>query len=66
MATASTFVVTGGTVVPLEGRKVVHDPGAVLVIEGCIAAVGSVADVARHPATATAAVVDATGHAVIP
>ncbi len=66
VATGRTFVVQGGTVLPLEGRRVVHDPGAVLVVDGTIAAVGSVADVRAHPAAATAPVVDATGHAVIP
>jgi len=35
VATGRTFVVQGGTVLPLEGRKVVHDPGAVLVVDGC-------------------------------
>ena len=66
VTTGRTFVVQGGTVLPLEGGKVVHDPGAVLVVDGTIAAVGPVADVLHHPAAAAAPVVDATGHAVIP
>jgi 5-methylthioadenosine/S-adenosylhomocysteine deaminase len=61
-----TFVVRGGIVLPLEGHKVVHDPGSVLVVDGKIAAVGAVDEVAQHPATATAAVIQAGGHAVIP
>jgi 5-methylthioadenosine/S-adenosylhomocysteine deaminase len=61
-----TFLVQGGVVLPLEGEKIAHDPGSVLVVDGTIAAVGSVEDVARHPAVAAAPVIDATGHAVIP
>lgn len=66
MTTSTTFLIRGGIVLPLEGRKVVHDPGSVLVIDGRIAAVGSVAEIDAHPAAATAEVVDATDHAVVP
>jgi 5-methylthioadenosine/S-adenosylhomocysteine deaminase len=61
-----TFLVRGGVVLPLEGQKIVHDPGSVLVVDGTIAAVGPVDEVGRHPGAAAAAVVDAAGHAVIP
>jgi 5-methylthioadenosine/S-adenosylhomocysteine deaminase len=57
-------LIRGGVVLPLEGRKVVHDPGSVLVDGDRIVAVGPIRDVdAQAP---DAVVVDATGHAVIP
>ena len=62
----TTFLIRGGIVLPLEGRKVSHDPGSVLVVDGTIAAVGSVEDVAAHPAAASAPVVEAANHAVMP
>lgn len=61
-----TFVIRHGIVLPLEGRRVHHDPGSVLVVEGRIAAVGTDDEVMAHPAAAGADVVDATLHAVIP
>lgn len=66
MATGRTFLLRNGIVLPMEGDKVSHDPGSVLVIDGEIAAVGSVDDVDRHPAAASAQVIDVTGHAVVP
>ncbi len=60
------FLIRGAIVLPMEGRHVYHDPGSVLVIDGVIAAVGSVDEVDRHPAAAHVAVIDAAGHAVIP
>ena len=63
---SGTFLIRGGIVLPLEGRKVSHDPGSVLVIDGVIAAVNSIEQVAHHPAATNATVVDATNHVVIP
>ena len=60
------FLIRGGIVLPMEGRKTYHDPGSVLVVDGTIAAVGSVTEVARHPAAAGVTVIDADRHAVIP
>ena len=65
-ASGTTFLIRGGTVLPLEGRKVSHDPGSVLVVDGTIAAVGAIEEVAAHPAAAEAPVVDAANHVVIP
>ena len=62
----TTFLIRGGIVLPLEGRKVSHDPGSVLVVDGTIAAVGAVEDVDAHPAAAAAPVVEAANHVVIP
>ncbi len=56
----------GGIVLPMEGRKVVLDPGSVLVQGDTIVAVGSVAAVDAHPLAEGATVIDLTGHAVIP
>ncbi len=66
MTTGRTFLIRGGIVLPLEGDKNYFDPGSVLVIDGKIAAVGSVDDVAAHPASASAEVVDATNQVVMP
>ena len=66
MATTTTFLLQGGMVLPCEGRKIHHDPGSVLVVDGRIAAVGSVEEVSHHPAAGSAEVLDVTGHAVIP
>jgi 5-methylthioadenosine/S-adenosylhomocysteine deaminase len=62
----TTTLIRNGIVLPMEGRRAAFDPGSVLVVDARIAAVGSVDDVDRHPAAASASVVDATGHAVIP
>ena len=66
MPTGTTFLIRGGIVLPLEGDQVSHDPGSVLVVDGRIAAVGGVDEVAAHPAVDSAAVVDASMHAVLP
>src|SRR3954470_14801551 len=66
--TRTRTLIRNGIVLPLEGRKVVHDPGSVLVEGSSILAVGSVDEIDHHPA-ATAdgtEVIDATNHAVIP
>lgn len=60
------FLLRGGIVLPMEGRKVFHDPGSVLVVDGRIAAVGSVDEVAHHPAADSVDVVDVSGQVVIP
>ncbi|MDH3755790.1 MAG: amidohydrolase family protein, partial [Acidimicrobiia bacterium] len=60
------FLIRGGTVLPMEGSRVTYDPGSVLVIDGKVEAVGSVDDIDRHAATASVDVIDATGHAVVP
>ena len=59
-------LIRNGIVLPMEGRKISYDPGSVLVIDGAIAAVGNVDDIDRHPAAASAALIDATGQAVLP
>jgi len=61
----TTFLIEGGIVLPMEG-KASHDPGSVLVVDGRIAAVGSVDDVAAHPAAGAADRIDGAGHAVVP
>jgi 5-methylthioadenosine/S-adenosylhomocysteine deaminase len=66
MTTGTTFLIQGGIVLPLEGERVHFDPGSVLVIDGKIAAVGTVDDVDAHPAAANTDVVDATNHVVMP
>ena len=62
----SSFLISGGIVLPLDGSRTALDPGAVLVLEGTIAAVGREDEVAAHPAAGSVPVVDARGHAVIP
>jgi 5-methylthioadenosine/S-adenosylhomocysteine deaminase len=57
-------LIRGGIVIPLEGRRVVHDPGSVLIDGAEIAEVGSVEEIEHHAEGAI--VVDATDHAVIP
>ena len=66
VAAESTFLLQSGIVLPMEGNRVAYDPGSVLVVDGSIAAVGSVPDVARHPAAASAETIDARNHVVIP
>ena len=70
MLRASTDVTTtllrNGIVLPMEGSKVVLDPGSVLFVDDTIVAVGTVEEVDAHPAAAGAEVVDATGMAVLP
>ena len=59
-------LIDGGIVLPMDGTKTVHDPGSVLVVDGVIAAIGGVDEVAAHPAAASVPRVDAATHAVIP
>ena len=66
MTTGTTFVIRGGIVLPLEGQKIYHDPGSVLVVDGAITAVGTVDEVDAHEAAPTATVVDATNQVVMP
>jgi 5-methylthioadenosine/S-adenosylhomocysteine deaminase len=61
---AERTLIRGGIVLPLEGGRVVHDPGSVLVEGRDIVAVGPAEEV--DPRAAGATVVDASGHAVIP
>ncbi len=63
---SESFLLRGGSVLPMEGDKASFDPGSVLVVDGQIAAVGTVDDVDRHPAAADVTEIDATGRAVIP
>ena len=57
-------LIRNGIVLPLEGDKIVFDPGSVLVRGRDILAVGEVADI--DAVADGAEVIDATGHAVIP
>ncbi|GAC1314925.1 MAG: amidohydrolase family protein [Acidimicrobiales bacterium] len=59
-------LIRNGIVIPLEGHRAYHQPGSVLIEDREILAVGAVEDIDRDPRAASAAVVDATGHAVIP
>jgi 5-methylthioadenosine/S-adenosylhomocysteine deaminase len=62
----TTFLLEGGIVLPMEGDRVTYDPGSVLVLDGIIAAVGSVSDVAAHPASASVETIDATNRVLLP
>jgi 5-methylthioadenosine/S-adenosylhomocysteine deaminase len=57
-------LIRGGIVFPMEGGRVVHDPGSVLIERDRIAVVGPVEEVDRLASGAD--VVDAVDHAVIP
>jgi 5-methylthioadenosine/S-adenosylhomocysteine deaminase len=57
-------LIRGGIVLPLEGRRIVHDPGSVLIDGKEILAVGPIEEVDALAEGAT--VVDATYHAVLP
>ncbi len=57
-------VVRGGIVLPCEGRRVVHDPGSVLIEGNQILAVGSVEEIDKFGHGAE--IIDASDHAVIP
>lgn len=61
---AERVLIRGGIVLPMEGRRVVHDPGSVLIDGLEIVAVGSVAEMDRL--AGDVAVVDAEEHAVLP
>ncbi|MEM9033184.1 MAG: amidohydrolase [Actinomycetota bacterium] len=62
----TSFLVDGAVVLPMEGRREFHDPGSVLVLDGRIAAVGPVDEVARHPAAGSVDRIDGTGHVLLP
>ncbi|WP_327140702.1 amidohydrolase family protein [Nocardia sp. NBC_01327] len=57
-------LIRNGIVIPCAGDRAVFDPGSVLIENGRITAVGTVAQL--DAAAADAIVVDATDHAVIP
>jgi 5-methylthioadenosine/S-adenosylhomocysteine deaminase len=57
-------LIRGGIVLPLEGHRLVHDPGSVLIVGKDIVSVGPVDELDAQAGDAT--VVDATDHAVIP
>src|SRR3984893_8779360 len=59
-------LVRNGVVLPMTAASGALDPGSVLMDGTDIVAVGSVAAIDHHELSATAEVVDATGHAVIP
>jgi 5-methylthioadenosine/S-adenosylhomocysteine deaminase len=61
---AERVLIRGGIVLPLEGRRIAHDPGSVLMDGDRIVAVGPVEEVDRQAENAT--VVDAAGHVVLP
>lgn len=58
------FVIRGGVVLPMEGRRQFFDPGSVLVEGTTITAVGPVEEIDRRAQGAR--VIDAQGHAVLP
>jgi 5-methylthioadenosine/S-adenosylhomocysteine deaminase len=60
----SRTLIRGGIVIPCEGRRIVYDPGSVLIDGPDIVAVGSVAEL--DAIAGDAQVVDATDRAVIP
>jgi 5-methylthioadenosine/S-adenosylhomocysteine deaminase len=61
---AERVLIRGGIVLPLEGRRIAHDPGSVLMDGDRIVAVGPVEEVDRQAENAT--VVDAAEHVVLP
>jgi 5-methylthioadenosine/S-adenosylhomocysteine deaminase len=61
---AEKTLIRGGIVLPMEGSRLVHDPGSVLIEGRDIVAVGPVEELDARAAGAT--VVDASMHAVIP
>jgi len=61
---ATRTLVRGGIVLPMEGSKVIHDPGSVLIEGRDIVGVGPVEELDRLAPDAR--VVDASEHAVIP
>jgi len=63
---SGTFLLKSAMVLPCEGRRIVHDPGSVLVLDGLLAAVGSDDEVSHHPAANTVTTIDMTGHVVMP
>ena len=63
---ATRILIRNGVVLPMSGPKVSFDPGSVLVEGDTILAVGPVDALDADTRSEGAAVVDATGHAVIP
>lgn len=61
-----TFLLRNGVVLPMEGARVAYDPGSVLVVDGIIAAVGTVEEIDHHPAASSVKVIDMSGHVVVP
>ncbi len=66
MTVNGSYLLTNAVVIPCEGRRERFDPGAVLVIDGVIVAVGSVDEVGHHPAADSVAVLDLDGHVLMP
>ena len=66
MPTERNFLIAGGVVLPMEGQRQSYDPGSVLVLDGSIAAVGTVDEVSAHPAAVNVEVVDASKQVVMP
>ena len=66
MAQGDRTLIRGGIVLPLEGSKVAHDPGSVLIEGNTIVDVGRVERIDSLPQAEAATVVDATDHAIIP
>lgn len=62
----TSFLLDGAVVLPMEGDRGYHERGSVLVIDGTIAAVGTVDEVARHEAAPHVERIDGTGHVVLP
>jgi 5-methylthioadenosine/S-adenosylhomocysteine deaminase len=60
----SRVLLRGGVVLPCEGRRVIYDPGSVLIDGEAIVAVGPTEELDRI--SVGAEVVDASGHAVLP
>jgi 5-methylthioadenosine/S-adenosylhomocysteine deaminase len=66
MAASGPRLLRGGIVLPMEGTKVVFDPGSVLVEGSSIVAVGTVEQLDADPRAAGAEVIELAGHAVLP
>ncbi len=66
MTTSGSFLLRNAVILPMEGTKVRHEPGSILVENGVITAVGAVDEIDRHPAAGRVDVVDGTGQVAIP
>ncbi|MEM9134392.1 MAG: amidohydrolase, partial [Actinomycetota bacterium] len=64
MTGPTSFLLTGAVVLPCEGDRAWLDPGAVLVLDGVIAAVGTPEEVSHHPAAGGVVRPEAVGTAV--
>ncbi len=62
----TSFLLENAIILPCEGRRVSHDPGSILVVDGVIVAVGSVEQVRHHPATSAVPSHDFRGHVLLP